>query len=161
MGSVEADNLFKAPSSDSPRFASSEPNWAAQVSPDFFAPAEADSGAGTSTALLPSLMSTADVSPQVFGIASLLSLRPPQRRSLEILDQVCSALPLCKITGDQKARKATVQLQALGVLRLPRGAYADRQRAEVPLVVLRTGHRRGKRGLMGASCAYLYQAPGL
>src|ERR1035437_3289473 len=96
-------------------------------------------------------MITQNVSPQVLGISSRLSLRPPQRISLEILDQVCDILPLTK---DQDAATALEAIHAA----FP--SVTNFERAFPSLCfALATGV--GKTRLMGAFCTYLYQARGV
>ena len=96
-------------------------------------------------------MITQNVSPQVLGISSRLSLRPPQRISLEILDQVCDILPLTK---DQDPATALEAIQAT----FP--SVTNFERAFPSLCfALATGV--GKTRLMGAFCTYLYQARGV
>ena len=93
-------------------------------------------------------------SPQVFAIASRLSLRPPQRVSLEILDRVCDLLPLTK-EYDLETALAAIRAAFPEV-----PAFADFERAFPSLCfALATGV--GKTRLMGAFCTYLYQAQGI
>jgi type III restriction enzyme len=86
--------------------------------------------------------------PQVYSIAHRLSLRDPQRESLEILDQVCDLLPLAKDTDPAAALEAI------------RGVFpsvTDFERDFASLCfALATGV--GKTRLMGAFIAYLNQA---
>jgi len=85
---------------------------------------------------------------QLWAIANRLSLRPPQRESLEILDQVCDLLPLSKDT-DAK--------QALQGIRSAFPSVTDFEREFASLCfALATGV--GKTRLMGAFIAYLNQA---
>ena len=88
---------------------------------------------------------------QLWAIANRLSLRPPQRESLEILDQVCELLPLSKDT-DVK--------QALDAIRSTFPSVTDFERDFASLCfALATGV--GKTRLMGAFIAYLNQAWGI
>ncbi len=88
---------------------------------------------------------------QVWAIANRLSLRPPQRESLEILDRVCDLIPLAKDT-DVK--------QALEAIRSAFPSVTDFERDFVSLCfALATGV--GKTRLMGAFVAYLNQAWGI
>lgn len=85
---------------------------------------------------------------QLWAIANRLSLRPPQRESLEILDHVCELLPLSKDT-DAK--------QALEAIRSAFSSVTDFERDFASLCfALATGV--GKTRLMGAFIAYLNQA---
>lgn len=89
--------------------------------------------------------------PQLWAIANRLSLRPPQRESLEILDQVCELLPLSK-DADVK--------QALEAIRSSFPSVTDFERDFVSLCfALATGV--GKTRLMGAFVAYLNQVWGV
>ncbi len=88
---------------------------------------------------------------QVWAIANRLSLRPPQRESLEILDQVCELLPLTKETDTA---------QALDAIRSAFPTVTDFERDFASLCfALATGV--GKTRLMGAFVAYLNQAWGI
>lgn len=94
------------------------------------------------------------MNPQVLAITSRLSLRPPQRISLEILDQVCDLLPLTK-NGDLTAGLEAIRA---GFPMVP--SFTDFERAFPSLCfALATGV--GKTRLMGAFCTYLYQARGI
>jgi type III restriction enzyme len=94
------------------------------------------------------------VNPQVLAITSRLSLRPPQRISLEILDQMCDLLPLTK-NGD-----LTAGLDAIRAAFPMVPGFTDFERSFPSLCfALATGV--GKTRLMGAFCAYLYQARGI
>jgi type III restriction enzyme len=94
------------------------------------------------------------VNPQVLAITSRLSLRPPQRISLEILDRVCDLLPLAK-NGDLVAGLEAIRAEFPMVPGL-----TDFERAFPSLCfALATGV--GKTRLMGAFCTYLYQARGI
>ena len=88
---------------------------------------------------------------QVWAISNRLSLRPPQRESVEILDQVCELLPLTKETDTA---------QALNAIRSMFPSVTDFERDFASLCfALATGV--GKTRLMGAFVAYLNQAWGI
>ncbi len=88
---------------------------------------------------------------QLWAISNRLSLRPPQRESVEILDQVCELLPLAKDTDTA---------QALEAIRSAFPSVADFERDFASLCfALATGV--GKTRLMGAFVAYLNQAWGI
>ena len=88
---------------------------------------------------------------QVWAISNRLSLRPPQRESLEILDRVCELLPLTKETDT---------VQALNAIRSMFPSVTDFERDFASLCfALATGV--GKTRLMGAFVAYLNQAWGI
>ena len=84
-------------------------------------------------------------------IANRLSLRSPQRESLEILDRVCDLLPLSK---DQDAA------QALVAIRADFANVTDFER-DFPSLCFALATGVGKTRLMGAFIAYLYQAEGI
>ena len=84
-------------------------------------------------------------------ICNRLSLRKPQRDSLEILDRVCEIIPLGK-DSDVAAQLAAVQSEFSHVAGFDRG-FASL------CFALATGV--GKTRLMGAFIAYLYQAHGI
>jgi len=88
---------------------------------------------------------------QLWAIANRLSLRPPQRESLEILDKVCELLPLTK---DTDAAQALKSIQSV----FPSVADFERDFASL-CFALATGV--GKTRLMGAFIAYLNQAWGI
>ena len=88
---------------------------------------------------------------QVWAISNRLSLRPPQRESLEILDHLCELLPLTKDTDAAQALKA---------IRSSFPSINDFERDFASLCfALATGV--GKTRLMGAFIAYLNQAWGI
>jgi type III restriction enzyme len=88
---------------------------------------------------------------KLWAIANRLSLRQPQRDSLEILDRVCDLLPL---------EKDTDTAQALAALRSVFPSVTDFEREFASLCfALATGV--GKTRLMGAFIAYLHQAWGI
>lgn len=87
--------------------------------------------------------------PQVVSIAHRLSLRDPQRESLEILDRICDLLPLSKETDTAAA------LEAIGSEFPSVSDFEQRDFASL-CFALATGV--GKTRLMGAFVAYLNQA---
>lgn len=88
---------------------------------------------------------------KVWAIANRLSLREPQRESLEILDKVCELLPL---------EKDADTAQALEAIRSVFPSVTDFEREFASLCfALATGV--GKTRLMGAFIAYLHQAWGI
>ena len=88
---------------------------------------------------------------QVWAISNRLSLRPPQRESVEILDQICELLPLTKETD---------AAQALDAIRSAFPSVTDFERDFASICfALATGV--GKTRLMGAFVAYLNQAWGI
>lgn len=84
-------------------------------------------------------------------ICNRLSLRKPQRDSLEILDRICEIIPLAK-DADLAAQLAAVQSE------FPHVAGFDRDFASLCFAIA-TGV--GKTRLMGAFIAYLHQAHGI
>jgi type III restriction enzyme len=88
---------------------------------------------------------------QLWAIANRLSLRQPQRDSLEILDTVCELLPLSK---DTDAAQALQAIQSA----FPSVTSFEREFASL-CFALATGV--GKTRLMGAFIAYLNQAWGI
>jgi type III restriction enzyme len=94
---------------------------------------------------------SANAKQQLWAIANRLSLRAPQRESLEILDQVCELIPLAKDTD---------VTQALAAIQTFAPSVTDFERDFVSLCfALATGV--GKTRLMGAFVAYLNQAWGV
>jgi type III restriction enzyme len=85
---------------------------------------------------------------QLWAISNRLSLRPPQRESLEILDQICELLPLAKDTDTA---------QALEAIRSAFPSVADFER-DFPSLCFALATGVGKTRLMGAFVAYLNQA---
>jgi type III restriction enzyme len=86
--------------------------------------------------------------PAAHAISNRLSLRQPQRESLEILDRICDLLPLTKDTD---------AAQALEAIRSAFPSVTDFEREFASLCfALATGV--GKTRLMGAFIAYLNQA---
>ncbi len=76
----------------------------------------------------------------VSSVANRLSLRPPQRRSLEILDQIVELAPLSK-TGDRDAALAAIQQAFPGVTDFER---------DFPSLCFALATGVGKTRLMGA-----------
>src|SRR6266567_563234 len=87
----------------------------------------------------------------VNAIAGRLSLRPPQRRSLEILDRIAEIVP---------PRKGADVSAALAVIRSEFPTVADFER-EFPSVCFALATGVGKTRLMGAFITYLRRAHGL
>lgn len=87
----------------------------------------------------------------VNAISGRLSLRDPQRRSLEILDRVCEIVPLEK-RAEPKA--------ALEVIRSEYPTVADFER-DFPSLCFALATGVGKTRLMGAFIAYLHLEHGL
>ncbi|OQY98241.1 MAG: type III restriction endonuclease subunit R, partial [Planctomycetes bacterium UTPLA1] len=81
-------------------------------------------------------------------IASRMSLRPPQRESLEILARVCDIISL-----DKSANAA----QALTAIRSEYPSVTDFER-EFPSICFALATGVGKTRLMGAFITYLYRA---
>ena len=86
----------------------------------------------------------------VNAIAGRLSLRPPQRQSLEILDRVCEIAPPSK-DADRTAALAAIRAEFAGV--------ADFER-EFPSLCFALATGVGKTRLMGAFISYLHLAHG-
>lgn len=86
----------------------------------------------------------------VNAIAGRLSLRPPQRRSLEILDRIVEIVPL---------RKEADPAAALAVIRSEFPSVTDFER-EFPSLCFALATGVGKTRLMGAFISYLYLAHG-
>jgi type III restriction enzyme len=91
------------------------------------------------------------VKPAGNAIANRLSLRSPQRESLEILDRVCDLLSLSK---DQDAA------QALAAIHAEFANVTDFER-DFPSLCFALATGVGKTRLMGAFIAYLHQAEGI
>jgi type III restriction enzyme len=91
------------------------------------------------------------MNPRINAIANRLSLRPPQRESLEILAQVCDILPLEK------------HADAAECLKLVRAAFTgvEEFEREFPSFCFALATGVGKTRLMGAFIAYLHQAEGI
>src|SRR5438552_15419324 len=88
---------------------------------------------------------------QVNAIGGRLSLRPPQRRSLEILDRVCEIAP---------PKKDMDRAAALEVIRSEFPSVADFER-EFPSLCFALATGVGKTRLMRAFVSYLYLAHGI
>ncbi len=84
----------------------------------------------------------------VYSIVGRLSLRPPQRRSLEILDRVCVIAPPKK-DADRAAALAAIRAEFSGVTDFER---------EFPSLCFALATGVGKTRLMGAFISYLYLA---
>ena len=91
------------------------------------------------------------MNPLVNSIAGRLSLRPPQRRSLEILNRVTEIVPPRK-DCDLPAALATIQSEFPGVTDFER---------EFPSLCFALATGVGKTRLMGAFISYLYLAHGI
>jgi type III restriction enzyme len=89
--------------------------------------------------------------PQVNAISGRLSLRPPQRRSLEILDRIMEIVP---------PRKGADIAAALAVIRSEFPTVTDFER-EFPSVCFALATGVGKTRLMGAFISYLHLAHGI
>jgi type III restriction enzyme len=87
----------------------------------------------------------------VNAIAGRLSLRPPQRRSLEVLDRITEIVPL---------RKGADLSAALDVIRSEYPTVTDFER-EFPSLCFALATGVGKTRLMGAFISYLYLAHGI
>lgn len=102
----------------------------------------------TSRASTPLPLQTGEGLRHVNAIANRLSLRKPQRDSLEILDRITEIVPLCKDI-DLTEPLRTVQSEFPGVTDFER---------EFPSVCFALATGVGKTRLMGAFIAYLYRA---
>src|ERR1035438_962199 len=89
--------------------------------------------------------------PKVNAIAGRLSLRPPQRRSLEILDRITEIIP---------PHKGADVAAALEILRGEFPTVTDFER-EFPSFCFALATGVGKTRLMGAFISYLHLAHGL
>ncbi len=87
------------------------------------------------------------MNPQVNAISNRLSLRPPQREALEILDRVCEIISL---------EKGADLDQALSVIRSEFPTVADFER-EFPSLCFALATGVGKTRLMGAFISYLFR----
>ncbi len=100
------------------------------------------------------------MNPNVNIIANRLSLRPPQRESLEILAKVCDVIPLEKNTNlSAEAAQASVA-QALKVIQTESPTVTDFER-DFPSLCFALATGVGKTRLMGAFIAYLFKAEGI
>ena len=88
---------------------------------------------------------------QATAVSNRLSLRPPQRRSLEILDQVMEVV---------KPSKATDRAAALAVIQQAFPSVTDFER-DFPSLCFALATGVGKTRLMGAFISYLRLAYGL
>jgi type III restriction enzyme len=91
------------------------------------------------------------VNPKVNAIAGRLSLRPPQRKSLEILDRITEIIP---------PKKYAVITEALEALRQEFPTVTDFER-EFPSYCFALATGVGKTRLMGAFISYLHLAHGI
>jgi type III restriction enzyme len=87
------------------------------------------------------------MNPQVNAISNRLSLRAPQRESLEILDRVCEIIPL---------EKNTDVGQALNAIRSEFATVTDFER-DFPSLCFALATGVGKTRLMGAFISYLFR----
>jgi type III restriction enzyme len=87
----------------------------------------------------------------VNGVAGRLSLRPPQRESLEVLDRVCEIAP---------PKKGADLAAALAAIRAEYPGVTDFER-EFPSLCFALATGVGKTRLMGAFISYLYLAHGV
>ena len=93
-------------------------------------------------------------------IANRLSLRPPQRESLEILARVCDVIPLEKNADlSVEAAQASVA-QVLKVIQAEFPTVTDFER-DFPSLCFALATGVGKTRLMGAFIAYLFKAEGI
>jgi type III restriction enzyme len=91
------------------------------------------------------------MNPHINAISNRLSLRAPQRISLEILARICDIVPLEK-SGDLAAMLKAVQSEYPTVLDFER---------EFPSLCFALATGVGKTRLMGAFISYLYKAEGI
>ena len=91
------------------------------------------------------------MNPHINAISNRLSLRPPQRISLEILARICDIVPLEK-SGELAAMLTAVQSEYPTVLDFER---------EFPSLCFALATGVGKTRLMGAFIAYLYKGEGI
>jgi type III restriction enzyme len=91
------------------------------------------------------------VNRHVNAIAGRLSLRPPQRQSLEILDRICEIAPPSK-GGDLEAVLAAIRSEYPSVTNFER---------DFPSLCFALATGVGKTRLMGAFIAYLHLAYGI
>ena len=94
------------------------------------------------------------MNPIVNAVANRLSLRPPQRESLEILDRVCEELALSKVL--EQGSELDLQ-QALKTISGLFPTVTDFER-DFPSVCFALATGVGKTRLMGAFITYLYRA---
>ncbi len=93
---------------------------------------------------------TPGMNPQVNSVSNRLSLRPPQRDSLEILARLAEILPLEK---DQDSADCLARVRA----EFP---YVESFERDFPSLCFALATGVGKTRLMGAFIAYLYRAEG-
>ena len=91
------------------------------------------------------------MNPHVNTIANRLSLRPPQRESLEILAKVCDVIPL---------EKNADLVQALNSIQTEFSSVMDFER-DFPSLCFALATGVGKTRLMGAFITYLFKAEGI
>ena len=91
------------------------------------------------------------MNPHVNSIANRLSLRPPQRDSLEILARLCDIIPL---------QKNTDVIQAIKAVQTEYPTVTDFER-DFPSLCFALATGVGKTRLMGAFIAYLFKAEGI
>ncbi len=91
------------------------------------------------------------MNPKVHAIAGRLSLRPPQRRSLEILDRITEIIP---------PQKSTDIASALAIIQSEFPTVTDFER-EFPSLCFALATGVGKTRLMGAFISYLHLAHGI
>ena len=91
------------------------------------------------------------MNPIVNIIANRLSLRPPQRESLEILAKVCDVIPM---------EKKTDTAQSLKVIQSEFPTVTDFER-DFPSLCFALATGVGKTRLMGAFIAYLFKVEGI
>ncbi|HMO14471.1 MAG TPA: DEAD/DEAH box helicase family protein [Pirellulaceae bacterium] len=97
------------------------------------------------------------------AISNRLSLRPPQRDSLEILARVCDVISLEKGDDsheDAKTRSAAALEEKLRTIKSEFPTVEDFER-EFPSLCFALATGVGKTRLMGAFIAYLYQSEGI
>lgn len=100
------------------------------------------------------------MNPHINTIANRLSLRPPQRDSLEILAKVCDVIPLEK-NADLSAEAAQANVaQSLKVIQGEFPTVTDFER-DFPSLCFALATGVGKTRLMGAFIAYLFKAEGI
>jgi type III restriction enzyme len=100
------------------------------------------------------------MNPNVNIIANRLSLRPPQRESLEILAKVCDVISLEK-NADLSAEAAQENVaQSLKVIQTEFPTVMDFER-DFPSLCFALATGVGKTRLMGAFIAYLFKAEGI
>lgn len=87
----------------------------------------------------------------VNAVANRLSLRPPQRESLQILDRLCEIVDF---------QKSTDPAEALRIIQSEFSHVADFER-EFPSLCFALATGVGKTRLMGAFIAYLFRAEGI